>query len=363
MALPATDSFTTDTDQAIESYSASWSVVTGVMRVIASTDDVRSDTNNDETCARWNADAFNDDQYSEGTLSGVGSGAFIGVSVRCSASAATYYGYYVDVDETYMFKQVSGSFTQLGSKGTGGSATDVLRLEASGTTITPIKNGSEDTEVGAQTDSAIGSGSAGLCGYWDSVQPRIDDWEGGNLAAASQNATAGFVSSASTAYNATASPGSVAATAGFVASGLSLYDPSAQGRITATATFVSATSAAYDSDGQPGGATVNAGFIASGSAVHDPSASGTVTATAGFIESAVSAHDASAQLASGPQNVTAKFISSGSSAFNADGQAGGVGVTAGFIASDSQLFDATASTGGPDAPSHCVTGVTGFTVA
>jgi hypothetical protein len=53
-----------------------------------------------------------------------------------------------------------------------------------------MEDGSEDTDLGAQTDSAIASGDAGVAGYGDATDIRLDDWEGGNLAAAAAVADA-----------------------------------------------------------------------------------------------------------------------------------------------------------------------------
>jgi hypothetical protein len=180
-ALPATDSFTTGSDQALTTYSSSWTINQGNFIVLAASDDCASDDAGD-TSAHWNADSFNADQYAEATISAIGAARYIGVSVRNAASAATFYSWVGDSgDASYLSKYVAGSYTDLGSGNTF-SASNVIRLEAEGTTITPYINGSTTGTPGAQTDSAISSGSAGVGGAGGSAYvSRIDDWQGGNL--------------------------------------------------------------------------------------------------------------------------------------------------------------------------------------
>lgn len=179
MALPATDAFTNSNGTSLVSHSASWTQNTGAAYIQSNA--LASNTSGNEMGAHWNADTFDADQYSQGTLVATSSNVFIGPAVRVAASASTYYGYYLDNNETYMFKMVSGSWTQIGGSGSGSSGGISLRLEVSGTTLTPIRAGSTDSSVGAQTDSSIASGSAGVTGYGNSVSTRFDDWEGGNL--------------------------------------------------------------------------------------------------------------------------------------------------------------------------------------
>jgi hypothetical protein len=187
MALPATDDFTTGSDQAIEDYSANWTINSGAMQVLAASDDVHSNTASADTGAHWNADTFDDDQYSQATVSALsGTYIYIGICARAAASAETYYFYEsANNDKKYLTKRVAGSNTELASSANVWSASDDVRLETNGTTITPILNASTDTDLGAQTDSSITSGSAGVMGWGSGNVARVDDWEGGNLAGAS----------------------------------------------------------------------------------------------------------------------------------------------------------------------------------
>ena len=183
-ALPATDTFTGTDGTALTTYSANWSLNSG--NFVINTNSVAPNQALIEGGARWNADTFASDQYAQGKIVAVStSGQTIGVAVRASTSGtASYYGFYNDGSgggKTFLFKMVSGTWTQLGAIGTGLAANDVIRLEISGTTLTPKVNGVTKSPPGAQTDSALSSGAAGLSGYSASTSNRLDDWEGGSL--------------------------------------------------------------------------------------------------------------------------------------------------------------------------------------
>lgn len=178
MALPATDNFTGVDGTQLTTYSANWTLNNGDFDIQSNA--LACDAN-DECGAHWNADVFSNDQYSEVDLTGFAtSGLWVGVCVRAAASGATYYGYYGSGDDSYLFKMVSGTWTEIASGGAVASG-DTLRLEAQGTTLTPTQNGSTTGTPGAQTDSAIASGSSGVAGYADADDLRMDDWEGGNI--------------------------------------------------------------------------------------------------------------------------------------------------------------------------------------
>lgn len=185
MALPATDTFTTGSDQDIESYSANWTENSGDFQVVAATDDVYQNDSNYDHFAHWNADAFNNDQYAQIVVNAITTGGYIGPAVRVHASAQTGYEWTGDgADGSYLVEVTAGSGTQLGNKGTTWSATQTARLEAEGTTITPMINAAELDPPGAQTDSTHSSGYAGITGGAQQPNSRMDNWEGGNLGAA-----------------------------------------------------------------------------------------------------------------------------------------------------------------------------------
>lgn len=184
MALPATDAFTAANGTVLTTYSASWTNNNGSFAI--NTNSVHPNNGAvDDQAAHWNADVFSNDQYSQGTIVALGATIFIGVSVRCHASAFTFYCIDSDsADGTYLSKYVAGVYTALGSTGSVLVVSDVLKLEVSGTTLTPKKNGSLLVTPGAQTDSAIASGSAGIAGAGNGTTSRLDSWEGGNLGGA-----------------------------------------------------------------------------------------------------------------------------------------------------------------------------------
>ena len=188
MALPAQDSFTTATTQSLTSYSANWTISYGGFSVDATADAVYPTSAAAESGAYWNADTFNADQYAQATLSNiVVADASIGVAVRCS-SGGNYYGLYYTGGAggmVFIFKLVSGTFGDLGYATVGAwSVGDVLRLEISGTTLTPKRNGTVISAIGAKTDTSLSSGSAGICGYDTNSDCRLDDWQGGDLGGA-----------------------------------------------------------------------------------------------------------------------------------------------------------------------------------
>lgn len=118
----------------------------------------------------WNADTFDNDQYATCTISSApGAGGATGLAVR--ASTNNFYGAYSDSFNLYAFKVVSGSFTTFNSSAALANG-NTLRLEAEGTTVRSLVNGSLRH---SQTDSAIASGAAGVSGYGTTSHNTIDD--------------------------------------------------------------------------------------------------------------------------------------------------------------------------------------------
>jgi len=186
VVLPATDNFTGSNGDALDVYSANWTCNDGGSGddevEIQSNAAAAADSSSDEGAQHWNADAFNADQYSEATVVSLSAAELIGVACRCaSGSTATFYGWYSDSGVSYLFEVSAGAWSQIGTDGTAFGATDVVRIEAEGTTITGKINGGTDK---SGTNGNISSGSAGLCAYGPSTSARVDNWEGGNLGAA-----------------------------------------------------------------------------------------------------------------------------------------------------------------------------------
>lgn len=182
MALPATDTFTSVADQALTTYSASWSNNVGSAVVLGATDDVRGvNAGTNENLVRWNADVFSNDQYSQVSLSQAPQGQDSGPAARCAGSAVnTAYTVILTSGLSELYRVVSSGFTQIASSATIPVINDVIRIECSGTSISVKKNGS--AFLGPVTDSSITSGSGGMWVYLD-VSGRLDNFEAGNLTA------------------------------------------------------------------------------------------------------------------------------------------------------------------------------------
>ena len=187
-ALPATDAFTASDGTDLTTYSANWALNnggTGSLKFSINTNAVHPNTSGNEIAAHWTADAFANDHYAKGTISNIANASYVGLAVRAaSGSTYTFYDYNGDgADGSYMSKYVSGSYTALGSAGAVFTTSLAIELHVSGTTITP-KRGGSTADIGAQTDSSIASGSAGISGYGTATGSRLDNWEGGNIGSA-----------------------------------------------------------------------------------------------------------------------------------------------------------------------------------
>ena len=220
MSLPATEAFTDTDGVQLTTHSASWTLNSGDFDIQSNGFCIDDANNQLVRAAHWNADAFSNDQYSQAVATLITSSEYhyLGVSVRCAASANTFYAWIIPGNKVatagaeYMIKMVDGSSTTLVSDG--GTALfsngDTLKFTAAGTTLTPYRNDSTTGTCGAQTDNAISSGYAGISGYdWNSgtrTLVRFDTWEGGNLAAESSSVSPSVSPSASLSPSASGSP-------------------------------------------------------------------------------------------------------------------------------------------------------------
>ena len=135
---------------------------------------------------RINSETFDDEQFSEGIIANLISGNFVGMSVRNQSGASTYYALNCNSaggSDTFLVEVTAGSQSVLESgDGDDWVATDVIRLEIEGTTLTPLRNGSTPAALSATTeDSSITSGDAGIAGFGDNTGSRISSAEFGNL--------------------------------------------------------------------------------------------------------------------------------------------------------------------------------------
>src|SRR3990172_7284325 len=242
MALPAIDVFTTASNQAIATYSASWTVNNGAFTVFATGDDVASSAAGDNL-AHWNADAFNNNQYGQIVISAAASND-VGAAARCAASAFTGYVFSAGNGASYFSKYVAGTWTALAADGAAVANSDVVRIETNGTTITPLKNGSTTGTPGPVTDTSIASGSAGIYGYGN-TSSRGDNWEGGNLAG-TQTINANAIASASTVYQPALTFGAITVSSNVIASASVVYQPALTfGAITISLNAIASVEALY----------------------------------------------------------------------------------------------------------------------
>jgi hypothetical protein len=139
-----------------------------------------------EGTAGWNADAFDNDQYSKLTVTSSVSGEhYVGVGVRLSDAAGGGDGYDWDTDGlsgSALYRWDNGSTTTLDSSTTDpdGSASDTMMIEIIGA-LGMIWLYINDVIVdGPYQDSTYASGDAGIYAGFGS-DPNGDDWEGGDV--------------------------------------------------------------------------------------------------------------------------------------------------------------------------------------
>lgn len=132
---------------------------------------------NNDAVIYWNAATGANDQFSEITVFAAG-GTFYGPSVRTATSSYQCYG--ADAPGELIFKIVGTTFTSLASGSTNATtAGDVLRVEAEGSTIRWVKNGTTYRTV---TDTTYTSGRWGVYQY--SFDSSFSLWTGGDITAA-----------------------------------------------------------------------------------------------------------------------------------------------------------------------------------
>ena len=185
MALPATDAFTNSNGTSLTAHSGSWTAHTGAF--VINSNQLASNAASSDTLAFWNADTFDNDQYAQATVTALSSPTQMGLAVRiANVGTKTFYGIAWDDVNLYFFKYVDGA-GELFDQSAAPSVGDVMRIEAEGTTIRVLKNGSASGAPSPVTDTSIASGPAGITGYNNATSNRIDNWEGGNLGGVAAN--------------------------------------------------------------------------------------------------------------------------------------------------------------------------------
>lgn len=176
------------------SLGANWTAQTGTWGINTNA----AFTSTSGAMAYWSAASFNSDQSSECVVTNPSGQVWFGPAVRCQSGALSCYSLYEDSNGgTFtLSKFVGGAETILGTSSQTFSSPDTLKVDATGTTITPTVNGAGITGLAAQSDAALSGGSPGLYAT-DAVDPasrNFDNWVGtGDAAAdASLRGTWGF---------------------------------------------------------------------------------------------------------------------------------------------------------------------------
>jgi len=181
MALPKTETFTTDTsDKALATYDANWVVKQGGYIVRQATDVCECNGTAEGEYAAWTGDTFNADQYSKGTLKSAGGGNFMGVAVRIPSSGDGGYYFFANAggtDSYFGYFDATGTPNDIGANRGAFAVNDVIEIQVTGTTFSLRKNGSEIASV---SDSTYSSGYAGISSYQGNTL-QIDDVEMGNM--------------------------------------------------------------------------------------------------------------------------------------------------------------------------------------
>lgn len=131
----------------------------------------------------WNANSFNNAQYSQITVTTAGN--YSGVIVRGNASDYVV-GQYIDGDVAIIWYN-SGGYTQIARVAHSVVNGDILRLEAVGSAFSLYVNGT--LRASGSNGSAPATGAAGvLCSSADV----LDNWVGGNIVSTQNSAFFAF---------------------------------------------------------------------------------------------------------------------------------------------------------------------------
>jgi hypothetical protein len=167
---------TDDFDRANETpLAGNWTAVNGTLHLISN--NVQGGSEGSVNVSYYNALTPANDQYSAAVVAANGGAGNQGVTVRTSTSAASWYVFEADNGVFRIWKYVAGAFTQLTSSSGSISVADVVRIEASGSSISGLRNGS--TIHGPVTDTSHASGRVGI--YSSLAANKWASWEGGDL--------------------------------------------------------------------------------------------------------------------------------------------------------------------------------------
>ena len=156
---------------------ALWTNAVASNAALIRTNAAAPDTTQNEAAAFYNAVTFSNDHYSQGQITAVANGSYIGVAGRVRAVGSGYwYGYYGDGNGSYLISFVNGAWTSLAS----GAAFTVglwIRIEVEGDQIRAYRGTSPATLVLTHTvtDTAITTGAPGVLSWATGIDSRLND--------------------------------------------------------------------------------------------------------------------------------------------------------------------------------------------
>ena len=187
--MPITDAFTGTDGTGLTSYSASWVYTRGSgANLQLSSNTLAVDSVGPVEAMAERVGSFAASHYAQVALvaTPAANGA-AGPAVRCQgAGAQDGYGAYGTTSASELFRLDNGGFTLL-SSAAGFANADVIKLDASGTTLTTTKNGSTTGAPAATSDATYPGGAPGVVGFNNTgttANVRIDAFESTDAAAA-----------------------------------------------------------------------------------------------------------------------------------------------------------------------------------
>jgi hypothetical protein len=155
---------------------ANWSFLSQTLDVVSN--HAEAGVGADHCVGYWNADSFDNDQYSEVDI--LNSAQYIGACVRLQTGSFSGYIAFGDPGGCSIYRVDGGSFTSLNNTPSETFADgDLLRLTIAGSNLTLTRNG---TTVLTTSDSNYTSGQPGFEIFDNGGNPQVDSWLGGPIA-------------------------------------------------------------------------------------------------------------------------------------------------------------------------------------
>jgi pectate lyase len=183
-ALPATDAFTGSNNDPL---SGNWTTEAGQWQIIGNK--AQAFNGGGFSMAKWTADDFNDDHYSQCVID-YGSGSAIGPAVRMDANGNGYViSAYDTGTNTADINEIHTNGTANTSIGTpfAVSVGDTLKLEVTGSSLKAYKNGVLQDTV---SDGTYTTGEAGMFGY---LTASCDDFQADNVSGGAASFIPGII--------------------------------------------------------------------------------------------------------------------------------------------------------------------------